>query len=260
MKDLDEDSNLSPYDIVQPKFDGWWTYTILESGIATVITSGGESRNKIHVSSPDVRILGEWIYGTNWAQNSEYKNKFMIFDILSYEGRDLSSLEYLTRMEWIGRWLHILGKDSIYMQVPTYSIESYHEMWHDFVEIEGFEGVVFRNSHDLIPVTHAGRRKKIATMNYILFGFKEGTGRLTGTLGAIEGALIINGKLQRVCTVGGGLSDSLRDEIWYNKEQYIGRVFEARGKILFTSGALRHPAFTKWRDDVKQSECTQRLV
>jgi ATP-dependent DNA ligase len=70
----------------------------------------------------------------------------------------------------------------------------------------------------------------------------------------------VNGVLQKVCTVGGGFTDILRDDIWFNKQLYVGKVFEARGKILFTSGALRHPAFTDWRPDVKPEECTLRSV
>jgi ATP-dependent DNA ligase len=262
MKDMDFDNiNLSEYDICDPKFDGWFTLVRISKGRGFVITSGGEEKLQFDIALPDCLLICEWIHGTNWAQTNKAKEKFVAHDCLEFEGKDIRSDPRWVRFDWLiylekfadfgSRFIRIL-------ETPSYD---WTKLWEICVINSGFEGIVFKNSNaPFNPSSGQARLKKIATMNYVLSDFKEGTGRLEGTLGAIEGSLVIDNKLVKVCTVGGGFSDDLRDEIWFNKEQYIGKVFEARGKILFTSGALRHPAFTKWRDDVDPKECTLRSV
>ena len=264
MKDMDFDSiDLSKYDICQPKFDGWWTMLRIRNKSATVITSGGEEKNWFKADLPDCVLICEWIHGTNWAQTHKDKEKFVAVDCIEVQGIDYKRFPYCNRMDYV----YALESDfpdefsEKFIRVQSTESTDWKKLWEICVVNSGFEGIVFKNSNaPFNPSIGQARLKKIATMNYIVFGFKEGTGRLEGTLGALEGALVIDGKLAKVCTVGGGFSDDLRDEIWFNKEQYIGKVLEARGKILFTSGALRHPAFTKWRDDVTPEECTLRSV
>jgi len=264
MKDMDFDSiDLSKYDVCQPKFDGWWTMVTIKNGYATVITSGGEEKFWFDINLPDCVFLCEWIHGTNWAQTHKDKEKFVVFDCIEVRGIDYRIFPYCNRMDYVysleGDFPEEFSKKFIRIQ-STVSTD-WKKLWEICVVNSGFEGIVFKNSDANFNLSYGqARLKKIATMNYIVSGFKEGAGRLEGTLGALEGSLVIDKKLVKVCTVGGGFSDDLRDEIWLNKEHYIGNVFEARGKILFTSGALRHPAFTKWREDVTPEECTLRSV
>ncbi len=284
MKDLDWSSDLNCYDMVQPKYDGWWTYVDINSEMdvqgfrtATIVTSGGEQRSgfKMKCDVPAI-LLCEWIYGTNWSQQLLQKgnnlfDKFVIFDAVMIGNKDLSNVPYKERLIMMNEWRKSNNFINKFMVVPSYMVdwgngmpmfnpyESIQELaerkWKEYVEESNFEGLVFKKSTDPLPLITVGRLKKVVTMDYIVIGFKEGTKRLEGTLGAIEGGLLVDGKVQRICTVGGGFTDELRDEIWCNKETYIGRVFEARGKVLFSSGALRHPAFTKWRDDKKPEQC-----
>lgn len=264
MKDMDFDSvDTMKYDVCQPKFDGWWTMVIIENKHSTVITSGGEEKFWFDIDLPDCVLLCEWIHGTNWAQSHKCKEKFVIFDCLKIYSEDLKNTPYCQRMDVVFELELNFEKafNERFIRIESTDSRKWKNLWEVCVINSGFEGIVFKNSSLPFNTTMGqARLKKIATMNYIVKGFKEGTGRLAGTLGAVEGGLMIDGVLQRVCTVGGGFSDDLRDEIWFNREMYLGKVFEARGKILFTSGALRHPAFTKWRDDVTGEECTLRSI
>ena len=253
MKDLNEDSDLSLYDMVQPKLDGWWTMIVIKDGQASVITSGGDVRCNFYIESRDAILLAEWMYGTNWSQNSVYKGRFFLFDILEYDNKKVIENCYIERLGILHEhFKHFEPQLSI---VRTDHVSEWKYWWNHYVEEHDFEGLVFKNSNKTYFNSQLGRMKKVVTMDYIVMGFKEGTKRLEGTLGALEGGLIVDGNLVRICTVGGGFTDSDRDEIWFNKEQYIGRVFEARGKVLFSSGALRHPAFTRFRDDKSPEVC-----
>lgn len=254
MLDLNEASDLSAYDLVQPKYDGWFTVVEICDKRATVITSGGEVRDSFGIDFPDTVFLCEWMYGTNWSQNPYLKGKFVVFDILSYDGLNFELDSYHNRLSNI-MYLIADMKDSRFKQIESYPSDSWKDRWETWVEKRGWEGLVFKNSTNIFDRMEIGRMKKVFTMDYVCIGFKEGTKRLEGTLGALEGALYVNGVLTRICTVGGGFTDSFRDEIWSNQELYLGKVFEARGKAVFESGALRHPAFTRFRGDKEPERC-----
>lgn len=84
-----------------------------------------------------------------------------------------------------------------------------------------------------------------------IVGFQEGNGKYSGTLGA----LIVDYKGSDV-GVGSGLSNADRDEIWYNRGKYLGRIatiqyFEetqdADGKP-----SIRFPVFKEIREEGKE--------
>jgi ATP-dependent DNA ligase len=49
--------------------------------------------------------------------------------------------------------------------------------------------------------------------------------------------------------VGTGLSDALRQELFSNPDEYIGRMARVRSQGAFPSGALRAPSLLALRDD-----------
>lgn len=49
--------------------------------------------------------------------------------------------------------------------------------------------------------------------------------------------------------VGSGLTDALRDEIWANKDAFIGQVVEIMAMEVTPDGSLRHPRFKRMRPD-----------
>lgn len=64
--------------------------------------------------------------------------------------------------------------------------------------------------------------KKMNTVDLEIVGFEEGSGRLTGTLGAI----LVRYKNDNIVKVGSGFSDHMRAEIWANQEDWLGSVNE----------------------------------
>ena len=64
--------------------------------------------------------------------------------------------------------------------------------------------------------------KKMSTVDLEVIGYEEGSGRLSGTLGAI----LVRYKDGNVVKVGSGFSDGLRDLIWENQDDYLGAICE----------------------------------
>ena len=54
----------------------------------------------------------------------------------------------------------------------------------------------------------------------------------------------------------GGLTDKQRHEYTANAENYIGKIFTAKGNDWFPSGSIRHPKFREWREDKTHYECS----
>lgn len=91
--------------------------------------------------------------------------------------------------------------------------------------------------------------KKMNTLDLEIVGFEEGSGRLSGTLGAIH-VRYKNGNLVKV---GSGFSDELRDQIWTNKDKYHGAICEIsyfeESSNAVGGVSLRFPIFKDFRPD-----------
>lgn len=245
------------FDVVQIKMDGWFTILKIVDHHVTVITSGGEVRQEFDIKGPlkDALILCEWIYGTNWSLSSVYNNYFLAHDILEENGTSYENQSYWYRYERLDWVKEIFIQNNIkFAIIQSFPSKDWGLLWNRFVRVGEYEGLVFKNSLQTWPMK-MGRMKPVVDEDYVVIGFKEGNNRLTGTLGAIEGGMYVDGKLVRICTVGGGFTDEMRDDIWSRRDYFMGRVFTARGKVRFSSGALRHPNFWDWRDDKKPEEC-----
>ena len=91
--------------------------------------------------------------------------------------------------------------------------------------------------------------KKMNTLDLQIVGFEEGSGRLSGTLGAI----LVRYRQGNVVKVGSGFSDSLRDEIWKNQDKYLYSICECQYFEETTNAdggvSLRFPVFKDFRPD-----------
>lgn len=83
------------------------------------------------------------------------------------------------------------------------------------------------------------------TVDGVVVGFEEGTGRLANRLGA----LIVDLESGKRVRVGGGFSDAQRQDIWSRQLKYLGRMveFKANGKTKY--GATNHAVFLTFRSD-----------
>lgn len=110
----------------------------------------------------------------------------------------------------------------------------------------------FKRSNALLKV------KKMQTTDLEIIGFEEGSGRLTGTLGAI----FVRYKNGNVVKVGSGFTDWLRSEIWNNQSKYLGVICEVQYFETSTattgpdkgSESLRFPVFKDFRFDKTEAD------
>lgn len=171
----------------------------------------------------------------------EYKNK-------------IGTEEYHERrafLEMIGE----LNNSPFFEVLPTLYVgemdeEIIDKIAHEQIE-KGEEGVMIND----LNACYQFKRSDVL-MKYKLFddydltvtGFEEGEGKNKGTLGAIlvdyKGFLV---------KVGSGFSDELRNEIWNNKEEWLGRtiIVKAFESTSNQQGgeSLRFPVYVDWRDD-----------
>ena len=76
--------------------------------------------------------------------------------------------------------------------------------------------------------------------NVRITGFKEGTGRLKGTLGSIQ---------TNHGSVGSGFDDKGRYAIWHNRGALMGAIIQVEYREVTEKGKLRFPAFVRFRED-----------
>lgn len=252
-----EEPDLHGFDKLQPKYDGWFALAVgkgkgkfdLYSRSARLI---GNLETDRYSNQGDV-LIGEYMYGTNWSQ-THFPMCFVAHDIYF---RTKVPEPYINRYRYlIGTYIPSLNSEQV-MGIEMYDSEMFDYVWGLFVEEKGFEGLVAKNSRSIgyPSEVHSAKIKRSFAVDYICLGVSEGKGKNEGRLGALIGGLYREDKLVEVCSVGGGFSDEQREEIYLHQKKYIGKVFEASGKGLFDTGALRHPNFNRWRFDKPKKEC-----
>ena len=106
----------------------------------------------------------------------------------------------------------------------------------------------FKRTNSLLKV------KKMNTLDLQIIGFEEGSGRLTGTLGAI----LVRYKDSNVVKVGSGFTDWLREEIWKNQGKYLDTICEIQYFEPTTNQdggeSLRFPIFKDFRTDKTEAD------
>ena len=106
----------------------------------------------------------------------------------------------------------------------------------------------FKRTNSLLKV------KKMNTLDLQIIGFEEGSGRLTGTLGAI----LVRYKDGNVVKVGSGFTDWLREEIWKNQGKYLDTICEISYFEETTNAdggkSLRFPIFKDFRTDKLEAD------
>jgi hypothetical protein len=277
MSELSTIAQVPPqYDCFQLKYDGWWVVVKILKNQMQIITSGADIRKTFLIENPlevEALLIGEWMYGTNWS-GKHNPGQIFIHDIIHWEFNNMlydhqtpsEALSYFNgerepyskRVEALEQIANFFPKISLLLEkVYTHSIYSLADVWNDTSD---FEGVVLKDSRGtgFGTTMDACKIKRTFTEDYVVMGIVEGGGRLVGKMGALEGGLYVNGKLTKICSVGGGFSDTLRAQIWNDKESLMGKVFEAYGKGKFDGGALRHPNFSHWRDDKLPTQCVRK--
>ena len=228
------------YDIVQPKYDGWWCKAVCKPIVTEFYSETGRLFGDCVPTLPGCVLVGEFMRGTQWAQNSERKGKYYIYDLWAIYDEPMTEESYKTRYQLL-RKLHL---PPFFHLVPCHNIADFDTVWDYYVEQNGYEGVVFRKSTGRLDEAII-RHKKTVTVDGTVIALHEGNGKHAGRLGALQ-VVLSNGVQVRV---GGGFNDAERIAIWSEPMKYVGRVCEIEGYTVFDSGSVRHPNFLRWRDD-----------
>jgi hypothetical protein len=268
------------YDYFQLKMDGMYATLTIRDGVWSIVSrTGVEKASGMWPSTSDHYVLtGEYMKGSHWAKRQGIEeDSFYAFDIHNYKGMSMftddSSREdkdYYLRDKYILRAVSnikervnhlVFAKDSFTIKkVNTYQVAEWYRTWTDVVEDKDYEGLIFRNSYQKLSDTdkHPLRMKKVVEMDYICVGFEpaDERSRYKGLVGGVKGTLID----KDIVVECGGLTDEQRREYTANAENYIGKIFTAKGNDWFPSGSIRHPKFREWRTDKTHYECSYTQV
>jgi ATP-dependent DNA ligase len=160
-------------------------------------------------------------------------------------------VEVYTRSRELGAILPLDGRKFKAIEVPKFwPAKQAPELWEEYIVKHGWEGLVFIKEDGSL-----GRCKKLVTMDYVVLDVATSdSDSYAGQARALIGGLYENGELVKKVSIS-GLTEFQRGDFMRRKKELIGRVFEAEGRELFKSGALRHPSFLRFRDDKMLQEC-----
>lgn len=226
------------YDVIQLKYDGNFCWCQSIDNVQRYYSDTNRLFAETTLDCPNGVYIGEFMRGTQWS--ARFKDQFFLFDRLhpnpSASFRDRYSA---LRALYEGK---LLPKDwKLVQNMPMRDRDNY---WNQFIEKQGFEGLVYRRSSDPISGLIL-RDKKTFTLDGRVVGFIAGEGKHEGRLGSLKVELPTG----VIVTVGGGWDDVERQYIWDNMDRYQGKWLELLTNAIFESGNVRHARFIRWRPD-----------
>jgi ATP-dependent DNA ligase len=195
----------------------------------------------------------------------KFPAQFMVFDALSLNG-DLKCLSFQARrqeleghkdvieesdrLRLIEQRLYPIGKQDLLDRVNSGKY--------------GYEGIVVKDLRNNYFEPALKYKYKCTEDVFWEGDYKEGKGKHEGRVGSLVCYQYINGKKLEVAQVGGGLTDSLRDELMQMVENgevsaENPRTLEVQTHELLPSGKMRYPNFIRWRFDKSAGQCTRCL-
>lgn len=256
-----ESPDLSYFDVCELKFDGIWGQLSIEGREWKIYSRTGELKRsgKLSKSFESTLIHGEFLFGSEWSKDREdLYYKLAAFDAVRLNGIELKDIPQFAVREAISYFLKHIEDEEIVggvFLVDQFPAKDYKNVWDKYVEVEKYEGLIFKNS-DSGWGSDMGRMKQVATMDYVCIDVIESDSATYKGWGAksISAGLYVGGELVRKCSIP-GMTDEQRKEFLENKDMYIGKVLECRGKKISKKGAIRHPEFVRWREDKLPEEC-----
>lgn len=113
---------------------------------------------------------------------------------------------------------------------------------------DGYEGAMAKDMsapYEYRRTDRVLKLKDFVSADVPIVGFKEGRGKLRGSLGAI----VVAGPGGVETSVGSGFDEATRAEIWGARETYLGSTVEVLYQNLTRDGRMRFPRFMRMRGD-----------
>jgi len=252
---------------VEPKLDGIRLLAVVEDGVCEMYARSGKAITNFDntiglelAKLPNGVYDGEIMDDDFTALMRQVRRKTDADVSSSY----LSVFDYVTLDEWSNRvGVHSMKDRRKFLEgvFSTHELKGVHlieqlevprTMEAIFTEQIRWEGLGYEGAMVKSPdaVYKFGRSKymlKVKSFHDIdleVIGFKGGTGKHKGKLGSI--LVDCNGV---EVNVGSGFNDEQREEIWENKDKYLGMTAECRYQEMTEDGSLRFPTFVYWRLD-----------
>jgi len=130
-----------------------------------------------------------------------------------------------------------------YLDPTEAQLKSEHDRW----VARGYEGIMIKDTDACYSFGRdwsVMKYKAFFDADVKVIGLQEGTGKHQGKLGSF----LVDYKGVEV-RVGSGLNDELREQIWSDQNNVIGRTIEVRYQEETPDGSLRFPTFVCFRND-----------
>lgn len=255
---------------VSKKFDGYRCLAVIENGDVTLYSRNGvvyENFPSIENSLSKLLPLGKYVLDgeimsndfqsmqkTAFSEDTTVGDvKYFIFDKVDYQEWISSTFKKNKSDRISDLKLLNLKADNIEVvdHIKVNSLQEIMDLEIKFVQ-EGYEGAMFLPDIPYYLGKSSNKMLKFKTMLTqdvtVLSVYKgEPDSKLKDTMGGFT--VMQEDGIQ--CDCGSGFSDEDRDYIWTNKDEFVGRIFEAAYQEIGSNGKMRFPVFKRWRDNTK---------
>ena len=269
--------------VVTQKLDGFRAVVEVNNGqVVSIKTRKGKTINGLTELSKDIEAnisasLGHFVFDgellledpeNKWTSGERFQRTgqmistdgecvgmgFHIFDALPFDEFQggVSKENYITRRK---NYLETFASGKLVRTVPVLGTSDIKGIpaWSDYATERGFEGVMLNDPNAKYETKRTKgllKVKKMHTADLQVVGFEEAIdGKNRGSLKS----LIIQLDENNTFNVSTGLTEEQREDIWNNKEQYLGKIVEIKYFEETTNQqggrSLRFPVVLGFRDD-----------
>jgi len=254
---------------IEPKLDGIRCFAIVENNTALLFARSGKLiTNFDNTIGKELLILGDGCYDGELMGKDfiELMRQAYRKDDVDVDNTYLALFDYLPLDEWksgktiltcYDRNEKLLDKlasstanlsmlqpvERLYVEPDYKEIKEIHD---EYVSM-GYEGAMIKDPkapYKFGRGYEVMKMKEFHDVDLPIKGTLEGSGKHTGKLGSV--VVCFNGVDVQV---GSGFSDSLREQIWNDKDNFTGRMIEVRYQEVTPDGSLRFPTFVCFRND-----------
>ena len=254
---------------IEPKLDGIRCFAIVENNTALLFARSGKLiTNFDNTIGKELLILGDGCYDGELMGKDfiELMRQAYRKDDVDVDSTYLALFDYLPLDEWksgktiltcCDRNEKLLDKlasstanlsmlqpvERLYVEPDYKEIKEIHD---EYVSM-GYEGAMIKDPkapYKFGRGYEVMKMKEFHDVDLPIKGTLEGSGKHTGKLGSV--VVCFNGVDVQV---GSGFSDSLREQIWNDKDNFTGRMIEVRYQEVTPDGSLRFPTFVCFRND-----------